>query len=336
MINKIIIDKKELKNYGSTENFAECARALLEQQKENWKLLNNGYESLEQTVVKEFNIDGSKVKAQLNPKRIASTSAKIDDKFIKKRECFLCVENLPVDQKGIQYGNDFIILCNPYPIFPEHFTIVKIEHKLQTIKSNFEDLLNLSKDLGKYYNVFYNGPKCGASAPDHLHFQSGLKNFIPIDYEYEKIIRERTLPVGENDKLRVYSSKNFLRKFFSFESSSKVELLNIFSIFYNTFTKISSIKEEPMMNILSLYQNNQWRIIIFPRQKHRPSFYFEAGDKKILLSPASVDLGGICITPREEDFHKVSKANLIDIFNQVCITTEFMEYLKKGCTRYFV
>ena len=121
------------------------------------------------------------MKVQFNPGRYISTSAKVDEKSINDRKCFLCPANLPEEQKGILYEEEYLILGNPFPIFPEHFTIPNINHVPQQIKNNFPLMLKLTKDLSKHYVVLYNGPKCGASAPDHFHFQAGTKNFMPIE-----------------------------------------------------------------------------------------------------------------------------------------------------------
>lgn len=331
----MILKVNELKNLGGTETFAEKARTLLIHQKENWQFLKDGYSNLEKTEIREFKLSSSAVQVQFNSGRIISSTAEVDEKSIKERKCFLCHGNLPEEQKAIQYGNDYLILGNPFPIFPEHFTISKIKHVPQRIKKSFEDLLNLSKDLGKYYTVFYNGPECGASAPDHLHFQACSKNVLPIEKEYNSIKETSGRPARKNGKLEVFASKNFSRKFISFESGSKIEILNIFKILYAGFLRISAGAAEPMMNIISSYENNMWRVIIFPRRKHRPGFYFKDGNKKIVISPAAVDFGGICITPRKEDFEKITNEKLEEMFNEVSVSAEFFEFLINRCEMYF-
>lgn len=335
MNEKKVIKNNELKNFGSVESFAEKARALLIQQKGNWQLLNEGYLNLGKTETREFKLNSCTINVQYNPGRIISSTAKVDEQSIKERKCFLCRSNLPEEQKAVEYGNDFLILANPFPIFNEHFTISKIKHIPQRIKKSFEDLLNLSKDLGKYYTVFYNGPECGASAPDHLHFQACSKNTLPFEKEYNFIKENFTRSAGMNGKLEVYASKNFLRKFISFESGSKIELLNVFKILYAGYLRISAGAAEPKMNIISSFDNNMWRVIIFPRRNHRPNFYFKNDDNKIIISPAAVDFGGICITPRKEDYEKITKQNLEEMFNEVSVSAEFFEFLINRCEMYF-
>ncbi|MGE5351974.1 MAG: DUF4922 domain-containing protein [Acidobacteriota bacterium] len=323
-----IIKDSELKPYILSDDLAGKAKALLVQQKESWELLTKGYSSLDSVEVKTFEFDHFKIKVQFNPGRIVSSAAKVDEKSIKERKCFLCPDNLPEAQKGILYKDDYIVLCNPFPIFNEHFTLPKTNHVPQEIKSSFPELLDFTKDLSRYYTVFYNGPKCGASAPDHLHFQAGDKAFMPIDSEYTEIKENLGRKIVDCNDLQVYAVDKYLGKFLSFESSNPEALIEAFNHFYDTFKEVSNNgTEEPMMNILSFYESGKWHVLVFPRAKHRPSYFFMEGDENILLSPASVDMGGVLITPLEKDFKKITKENIVDIFRQVTLSDETFEYI---------
>ncbi|MAT57337.1 MAG: DUF4922 domain-containing protein [Ignavibacteriae bacterium] len=310
-----------------TETLSSQIKNLLDSQIVDWELAKNNYKGLESVKVKDFSFDGFSIKIQFNPSRIISTSAKVDAKSIQERKCFLCKENLPKVQTGIDYKNEYIILVNPFPIFPEHFTIPKVDHKPQRIKENFEDILDLSKDLQDRYAVFYNGPKCGASAPDHMHFQAGIKNFMPVDYEFESI---QKITLSNSDNLRISYTENYLRNFISLESPDKYQITKAFNKVYDSIEQVEAKDDEPMMNVVASYQNDEWRIIVFPREKHRPSHYFEEGEKQILLSPASVDLGGVCITPREDDFNKITKRDIKDILTQVGVGKEKFDKIISG------
>jgi len=318
-----IIKDSELEPYILSDDLAGKAKALLAQQKESWELLQKGYSSLRSVQVKTFEFDHFKIKVQFNPGRIVSSSAKVDEKSIKERKCFLCPDNLPESQKGILYKDDYLLLCNPFPIFTEHFTLPKTSHVLQEIRSSFPALLDFSRDLSRCYTVFYNGPKCGASAPDHLHFQAGEKSFMPIDSEYTEIKENLGHKIIDSNDLQVFAVDGYPGKFLSFESSSREALIKVFNDFYGIFKEVSnSGTEEPMMNILAFYENLRWHVLVFPRRKHRPSYFFMEGDDNILLSPASVDMGGVLITPLEKDFNKITKENIIDIFKQVTLSDE--------------
>ena len=326
MIDKIFLKENELTKYLKGNTLVERTKALLAFQMENWDLLRAGYESLKDIEVKTFEFDGFEIKVQFNPGRIISSSAKVDEKSINSRGCFLCHENLPDEQRGLPYYRNYLILCNPYPIFPEHFTLSKFDHIPQNIIWNFEGLLNLSKDLGKYFTIFYNGPKCGASAPDHMHFQAGTKNFMPVENEYNRIKLRYGRKIFKDGNTAIYLMDKYLRKMISLESKDPAQLIKLFDLVYSFLEKILGGKDEPMMNIISSYDESGWRIIIFPRFKHRPTFFFEKGDKGLLLSPAAVDLGGVCITPQKSDFDKIKKEDIVEIFRQVSIPGEYFDY----------
>jgi ATP adenylyltransferase/5',5'''-P-1,P-4-tetraphosphate phosphorylase II len=324
----MIIEEKPDK--GSSPDWcAERANQLLNEQKLSWALLEQNYNALVGVQTRIFDFDSFQVNIQLNPARIKSTSAVVDENSINSRECFLCVDKLPPEQSALAYGKNFLILANPYPIFTEHYTISKRKHIPQTIIGNFEELLNISKDLGSSLTIFYNGPKCGASAPDHMHFQAVIKNKMPIEIEFDKILETKSNSIFNNGKIKVRFFENYLRHFISFESDNKGELLVAFRTLIKAFRKISLPQDEPLMNIISNYREKKWCIFIFPRRIHRPSQYFAENEKQLLISPAAVDMGGLFITPREEDFNKIKKEDVIDIFRQVTITKEYFEFLKK-------
>jgi ATP adenylyltransferase/5',5'''-P-1,P-4-tetraphosphate phosphorylase II len=304
----------------SERNFGKATKLLFELQKAQWQMLATGYKSLETVKLKSFQFDGFKIKAQFNAGRITSTSAKVDAKSISERKCFLCNENLPDDQKGILYNDKYIILCNPFPIFPEHFTLTYKNHEPQRIIDTFADMLDLSKDISKHYTVIYNGPRCGASAPDHLHFQAGNRFFMSIDDEFHQLKNAYGKMIFENDDLSFYAIDDGLRKFISIESLDKDLVLNTFNKFYKTYSKLMNEEQEPMINLVSFYEEEfGWRVIIFLRAKHRPAVFFAEDESKMLVSPAAIDLGGVCVFPREEDFNRVTKEMIADIFKEVFV-----------------
>lgn len=331
-LENVFADEKTLEG----KTLADRTRSLLKNQIDTWELAKGGYSSLEQVEFKEFEFDNFTVKVQFNPGRIVSTSAKVDKKSIESRKCFLCYENLPKDQKSIPYFRDYLILVNPFPIFPEHFTIPKIDHVPQYIEGNMNGMLNLTKDIGEYYTVFYNGPRCGASAPDHMHFQAGLKNFMPLDSEIDSLLKNKTSILLANDTVKVYGVPGYMGKFFLLEGSDKKLLIEGFLKLYKVLQSLDrNSTEEPMVNIISSYKNKTWRIIVFPRMKHRPDYYFMEGESQLLISPASVDFGGVMITPREEDFKKINKDIIVKIFRQVSISGEIFEYYRTKLSEVF-
>jgi Domain of unknown function (DUF4922) len=327
-LEKVLSKDLEINGLASPNDYSLAAEFLLKKQFDEWQQLKDGYESLESVKFKTFHFGSFKIKFQYNPKRIISSSAKIDSKSIKERKCFLCVENLPLEQKAILYKDKFLILGNPFPIFPAHLTISSVKHVSQSIEDSFIDFLHASKDLAKHFTVFYNGPKCGASAPDHLHFQAGTKYFMPIDEEFHLLRNEFGKILSEDDNIAICSIDDGLRKFISLESKRIDKLQSYFSKLLRVLK--GDNHEEPMINIISSYEEKAgWRVLVFLRAKHRSHHYYEQGDKNILWSPAAVDLGGVCITPLEKDFNNITKELINEVFAEIMVTPEKLHFVGK-------
>ncbi|MBZ0198762.1 MAG: DUF4922 domain-containing protein [Ignavibacteriaceae bacterium] len=326
-------NNKECAQFISVRNYGSVAKVLLESQKKTWQQLAEGYKSLSTVQVKTFYFDGFRIKAQFNPGRIISSSAKVDSASIKERKCFLCPQNLPAEQKGIPYNDSYLILANPFPIFPEHFTVPNVNHTPQKIDGNIGGLLKLTQDISSNYMAFYNGPKCGASAPDHFHFQAGNKNFMPIGDDFQQLKNEYGEILSEDEDFILTAVDDGLRKFISMESFDYSLLVDLFDKFYKIYSLLVNSGEEPMMNVLSYYEADYgWRLLIFLRNKHRSSHYFAEGKNNILLSAASVDLGGVSILPLEKDFDKISKELLTEVFKEISISDEFFKMIKEKMT----
>jgi hypothetical protein len=321
-LDQIAISETELAPFVNGNTQAGKAHALLEQQKGVWELLRNGYDTLRTVRTRAFEFDGFQIKVQFNPGRLTSTVAKVDAASIKVRKCFLCTENLPPAQRGIPCDGEYLVLCNPFPIFPEHFTISSVRHTPQLIRDSFAALLQLTRDLGSRYTVFYNGPRCGASAPDHLHFQAGNRSHLPIDAEYDLVKEKLGSRLVRSGVLHAYAFEDYLRRHVAFESPDATLLQRAFGALYEVLQDGGPAGEEPMMNILGFYTNGEWRIHVFPRAKHRPAFYFKEGDEKLLISPAAVELGGICTTPREQDFERVTREHIMEMYYEVCVSMD--------------
>jgi ATP adenylyltransferase/5',5'''-P-1,P-4-tetraphosphate phosphorylase II len=315
MINKYI-SEIELKKFGEINNFSAKATALLQQQKLYWNLVNNNFDALDGIKIKDFSVGGDNIRTQFNPSRIISSSAKVDKESIENRKCFLCEKNLPSEQKGISFFNKYTILCNPFPIFKEHLTIPNNEHMPQNIENAFSDLLKLSYELRHNFFVFYNGPKCGASAPDHLHFQAGLKNSTPLEEVYQKLIEEGE-DVYSNNNIKISIVARDIYRFISVQSKDEAEIEQRFFAILKKLKELNSSNEEPLLNLICFYSSNKWNLFIIPRKQHRPSQFFLDGNEKLLISPASVDMAGLLIVPREEDFNKLSQADIKNIYSQV-------------------
>ena len=325
MINNIL--NRENQKGALKDTLCADLNILFEEQKKEWPFLKQKFENLNNAAVREIPVNNSVVKLQFNPDRIHSTAADIDKHLVEPKECFLCQSNRPKEQRGIQYGKYFEILCNPYPILKDHYTIVKLKHTSQSLVLHLKEFLNITSDLGEKFTLFYNGPRCGASAPGHMHFQAITKNVLQIEKDFESLRPDFVKSKYSNEKISVSLSKNYLRYFITIESSSIKDIVLFFKQLNIILKKITPPGQEPLMNVLCNYENDAWRLIIFPRTKHRPTHYFEMGDKRIVVSPAAVDLGGLIITPRREDFDKITKEDVIEIYRQVSVTSEMFSYL---------
>lgn len=321
MDNKKIISERELSEYGEINNLSQKAAALLLQQKKKWGLVNDNFNALENVKTAKYNFDYIYITTQFNPSRIVSSSAKVDKKSIENRKCFLCKENLPEVQKGILYKDKYVLLINPYTIFKQHLTIPNLSHTPQKIENCFADLLHISKDLEEKFFVFYNGPKCGASAPDHLHFQAGLKNSTPLESYFTDLLDQGIKIEGTNEVSRTVVSER-LFKFICLQSNEFKKLENEFFKIINQIKVLNNSAEEPLLNLICFYERNKWNLILIPRKKHRPDQFFSEDNSKLLISPASVDMMGLLITPREEDFNSITKPQIEDIYNQVLLSKD--------------
>lgn len=295
-------------------------KALFTDQLENWPQAKANYEALKNVKSKDFDFGKYSIGVQFNPARIQSSAAKVDAKSIQERKCFLCPANLPSEQKGIPFGSAYQVLVNPFPIFPEHFTIPTYQHTDQLILDRFGDMLDLAREIDDN-TIFYNGPKCGASAPDHTHFQAGVKGFLPIEKDINRISKEI---IYSNEGITVYAITEYLRNFFLLQASDKALAVSFFKQLY-TMLDMKDDDNEPMMNIVAWYEQNEWYIAVFPRAKHRPDCFYAEGDDNLLISPASVDLGGVFITPLEKDFLKITEKDIETILKEICIDDTKMQ-----------
>lgn len=327
---------------------AAQAAALLARQLEAWPLAGKNYKALEAVRIKTFDMGGFTIRAQFNPARIVSTGAKVDTRSLRERKCFLCPENLPAEQERPPFGPRHLVLCNPYPIFPLHLTLPTRAHTPQRILPQWEDFLEITKSLTPL-TLFYNGPRCGASAPDHAHFQAVSRGIMPLDEEiadfighpyasvsgipirayraslYERIgypytgvsdtpIKTRTDPEG-----RLLLLTGNLRPGFVIQAASAEAATRLFRTVYDALP-IPPGEDEPMMNLFGSYYDRNWVITLIPRKRHRPWQYEAEGDDHLLSSPGAADIGGLFITPLEKDFGKINPELLRDVYQQVCLS----------------
>ena len=305
------------------------SEGFIAEQFEKWELCRKNHEALKDIRTKYFNIDGKNIKVQFNPARAVSTLAKLDKSSIEARPCFLCMKNKPEEQDSISIdaGMKFSIRINPYPILPGHLTISSEEHIPQTLADKMDmqlpgKVLQKVEDyFGRDYAIFYNGAKCGASAPDHFHFQAARKADIPFIAQWNEIFKSafknETVEMPNGDLCTSYSVNGYvcpIKVFISHSGDIDTELI---SRYLDSLTSHDG-EDEPRYNMFA-WRDAEGKFITayFPREEHRPLCYFAEGAEQIFVSPGALDMAGLIVTPREEDFVKITETDIKKIYKEV-------------------
>jgi len=304
---------------------------LLSEQKRDWRDLREGHESLESVRERDLPCGGFSVRLQCNPMRIKSSTADVGKNNVKERRCFLCLDHLPGGQRGILYRGDYLILCNPMPVFPSHFTVSHLDHRRQAIDEHIDTLLKLMADFGSEWTMLYNGPQCGASAPDHLHFQAVPSGRLPIEEEIRE--EKRLILMKKVDGVLIYRTKDLGRELIILEGENPMAMGGGFKAFLRALKRALLIDEEPMMNIAGFYKEKESRLVIFPRRKHRPDAFFREGDARVVVSPGAIDMAGVMITPVEKDFDRLDAAAVEGIYGEVSLGGKTVERAIQECGR---
>lgn len=288
-------------------------------QLEVWTDARHRFRDLKHVETRQFS---DQLKLQWNPARIVSTGAKIDKKTLGERPCFLCDKNRPKEQMSKQIDEKFHLLVNPFPILPVHFTIPARKHQPQLIYKNYGEMhrfISLHSDL----MVFYNGPKCGASAPDHLHFQAGTNGILPLQTNWQRLSRNLTDIISLNDEEKISVVRDFIVPAFVIISKSAESDEVLFRRLYKAMPQRGD-ETEPMMNIISWRKGEEFISVVIPREKHRPEAYFAEGDAQFVVSPGALDMSGLIITPREEDFRKLTEEKVLSLLQECGVSEEKM------------
>ncbi|NWG02129.1 MAG: GNAT family N-acetyltransferase [Syntrophaceae bacterium] len=318
-----LLSLKSFATFNGGKNLSKLCLKLLSEQKKTWQNLREGYELLKEVRERDLSCGKFNVRLQYNPGRIKSSTALVKKKNQKGPPCFLCLDHLPKDQKGISYRKDYLILCNPMPVFSTHFTISHLDHRLQAIAEHIDAFLQLMADFGSGWIVLYNGPKCGASAPNHLHFQAAPSGRMPIEKELRE--KKRLALTTEIEGVLIYQIRDLGREVIVLEGGDSKAVGCVFSDFLSALKKARAYHEEPMVNIAGLHEKRKWRLMIFPRQKHRPNAFFREGDARMVVSPGVIDMGGLLITPRKKDFKRMNQTIIKGIFKEVSLQRKIVE-----------
>ena len=273
----------------------------LKEQLAVWPTAKQAFSNLEQVQTRVLSSSG--LALQHNPARIISTTAKVAPAQTTARPCFLCRENRPVEQISFDAGDGFELLLNPYPILREHFCVVSRAHRPQKFQDCYEKMLQIAGQLEPGYMIFYNGPRSGASAPDHLHMQIGRSEGIPL---LDKLRENEPPAKDEPITIQPFGFPVIVIK--GSDPSKLWDYISGMTVYDGDY--------EPRMNVLSFNRDGQVITAIIPRSKHRPDCYY-AQEGKILVSPGGIDMFGMVITPRKEDFESLTEKQVLDIYRQV-------------------
>jgi len=282
----------------------ESVDLLFRSQVTSWPRLARGVEGLAHAQTRAVHIDWFDVFVRHIPHRVGSTTAAVDLESIAKRPCFLCTGNLDPEERGVEFNENYTIYCNPFPIVNQHLTIVHRDHGIQHIAGEAGVMLDLAAALPGYF-VIYNGPECGASAPDHMHFQAGSTELFPIGQDL----------AGVQD----VAVRNYARNMFLFRGSDRSRLIGQIDRTVDVLSTITRKHPEPLINIAVTWDQPGWTVYLFPRGKHRPHV-FHTGE--LTVSPASIDLCGILVAPLEKDFARITGDDIDSIFREVTLSDD--------------
>lgn len=325
--NERLLTEAELQPFLKDANdrrFVAWVDALIAEQHEAWPALRDGYEMFQQIATKRVPVGDTEVVIQHNPRRIRSTAAAVDKTSVGERPCFLCAANLPPEEKGIPYGDDLIFLCNPFPVLDRHLTITHRQHIEQKIAGNVELLIAMAGDLAPDYFVLYNGPQCGASAPDHLHFQACSRRLLPIEQE---IAAGEPLNPAHCDICEEQRRNQF--ELFTLEGCGRSVIVlrgndprEIAHWFYRTVEEMprADDQSEPLMNLVCTFDRDTFTLYVFPRLRHRPASFFAQGDARLIVSPGAIDMAGVVVVPERAHFLKLDGATMEAIFAEVSLS----------------
>ena len=288
-----------------------------------WQDVAKRFEELKAVQMREV---GSAL-AQFNPARLVSTGAKIDKTTLAKRPCFLCEKNRLEEQIVLPFGDGFDILINPFPILPIHFTIPSHYHQLQAIAGNYVQIHRLLRAYPQLM-VFYNGPKCGASAPDHLHFQAGTSGILPLQRDWQRLYETSVPLLKLNNAEGIYEIKDYICPALAIVSHTEKNDVELFNYLYEALP-LKGDETEPMMNIVAWRSEEGFVSVVFPREKHRPDCYSAAGEAQCLVSPGSLDMAGLLILPRQSDFEGMTAERVKAVLREVSLSDESMAEVVK-------
>jgi len=292
-------------------------------QLEKWEAARQRYHDLRSAKTRELVVGTYSIQVQWNPARMVSTGAKMDQKTIAERPCFLCEKNRPKEQIKKEVDGQYELLVNPFPILQQHFTIPSLKHQPQRILDSYGEIHKLLEEYPEMM-VFYNGPQCGASAPDHAHFQAGTSGLLPLQKSWQRLSRNLTPLISLNDDEDISLIDEYPCTALLIRSRSQYGDEQLFRRLYEA---LPATEPEPMMNIVSWRTNDDFLSVVFPRTKHRPDCYYKEGNEQFIISPGALDMAGLIITPRQEDYERLTPEKALGILDEITLKGEPLQQL---------
>ena len=321
------IRARQAKNSSQTIDHSSPLDRFFDRQLRLWPETRERYRELNHVETRELNVGTSTFEVQFNPARIRSTGATITKEAVAARPCFLCRKNRPLEQLTKILDVDYELLVNPYPILPMHFTIPSCRHHPQQIRGMYGEMIQLLAHYPELM-VFYNGPLCGASAPDHAHLQAGTSGILPIQKEWQRLSRNLTEVARRGDDATLNVLEDYPCPALAIKSRSRRGSERMFAMLYHALPKMTD-QSEPMMNIVAWHIDDEFVSVVFPRKKHRPDCYFKTGDGQLLISPGALDMSGYLITPRREDYERITPEAAEEILKECALSEVEFEQLKE-------
>ena len=312
-------------------DYSRAIDRLISRQMRDWDLAGANYEALAGVSMRRLQLGESSVVLQFNPERRRSSAARLDKLSLAQRRCFLCTENQPAKQKALLWGEHYKIQVNPYPIFKRHLTIADLRHVPQRLAERVGDMLSLARSLPEFV-VFYNGPRCGASAPDHAHFQAGAKGEMPLP---DEMAHTTTHLLADSDEGFIGFVDSLGRSLFTIETSTRRAAVR-YALRLLDLLPVTGDDVEPMVNVLCWWNTTTrlWHLVIFPRRKHRPACYGE-GEGRLLLSPGAVDMGGLWAIPEPKDYDILTPEMIQALYDELCMTRQDLSPVITGFSQHW-
>ncbi len=288
---------------------AERVAALLDQQRQTWSLLQEGEVGLAELQTRRLQSGNGHVVVQNNPRRRASSAARVDPASVAQRPCFLCVDNLPAEERGVPFDAELVIAPNPFPIVPDHLSVISRQHGPQRLGDRAATLMSLACALGPEWLVLYNGPRCGASAPDHFHFQAGHAGALPIAAEL----------TGSAAGAELLGLHSFGRQVLVLQGVDASVLSRRIERAVDALARIVGEAGEPMLNLVATCAPPVYTVYLFPRSAHRPSCFYAEGEAQLLISPGALDMAGLVVVAEPAHFDRVDLGVVTQIFEEVSL-----------------